>query len=138
MESRYTPGSSAAPLQEIKAQVVKLSISERLELMSAIVQSLQVDQAENWQYLESRSHAWRQQLYLKGRKLLAAIVWQDMMANQLSSEQAAENWSLPLAAIDEVIRYCDSHQELLKLEAAEERNRLAAGGVSLELTTTAG
>lgn len=137
MESRYSPRIDAAPLQEIKAQVVRLPISERLELMSAIVQSLQTDQASTWQYLEARPHAWRRQLSLKGRKLLAAIVWQDMIANQLSSEQAAENWGLPIAAIDEVIHYCESHQELLKLEAEEERDRLIVKGVSLEPTTAA-
>lgn len=137
MESRYHPRIDAALLQEIKAQVVRLPISERLELMSAIVQSLQADQASTWQYLEARPHAWRRQLYLKGRKLLALTVWQDMIVNQLSSDQAAENWDLPLTAINEVIRYCESHQELLKLEAAEERNRLVARGVSLEPTTTA-
>lgn len=137
MEFHYIPGSIAAPLQEIKAQVVRLSVPERLELMGTIVQSLQADQASTWQYLEARPHTWRQQLYLKGRKLLASIVWQDMIANQLSSEQAAENWGLPVAEIDEVIHYCESHQELLKLEAEEERNRLVAKGVSLEPTTAA-
>ena len=137
MESRYTPGSIATPLQEIKAQVVRLSVPDRLELIGTIVQSLQADQASTWQYLEARPHAWRRQLYLKGRKLLASTVWQDMIVNQLSSDQAAENWDLPLAAIDEVICYCESHQELLKLEADEERSRLVAQGVSLEPTTAA-
>ena len=50
MESRYNPRIDAAPLQEIKAQVVRLPISERLELMSAIVQSLQADQATTRQF----------------------------------------------------------------------------------------
>jgi hypothetical protein len=137
VEFLHTPGSIAAPLQEIKAQVVRLSVPERLELMGTIVQSLQADQASTWIYLESRPHGWRRQLYLKGRKLLASTVWKDMIANQLSLDQAAENWDLSLAAINEVIRYCESHQELLKLEAEEERSRLAARGVSLEPTTAA-
>jgi uncharacterized protein (DUF433 family) len=55
-----------------------------------------------------------------------------MMANQMSPEQAAENWDLPLSAIHEAIRYCESHQELLKLEADEERYRLEVKGVDLE------
>jgi len=54
MKSRYNSGIDAAPLQDIKAQVVRLPMSERLELMSAIVQSLQADQASTWQYLEAR------------------------------------------------------------------------------------
>ena len=55
-----------------------------------------------------------------------------MISNQMSPEEAAENWDLPLAAIHEVIRYCESHQELIKLEAEEEGDRLITKGVSLE------
>ncbi|WP_193198166.1 hypothetical protein [Nostoc sp. MG11] len=43
------------------------------------------------------------------------------MINQMSIEEAADNWNLLLAAIEEAIYYCESHQELLKLEADEER-----------------
>ncbi|MBD2440313.1 hypothetical protein [Nostoc sp. FACHB-110] len=125
-------------LQELKEQVRKLSVSDRLALVNAIIQSLQdIPQTENWQYLVARSHPWRKQLYIKGRKLLASTIWQDMMANQMSSEEAAENWDLPLCAIEEVINYCESHQELLKLEADEERYRLQVKGVSIESTNAA-
>ena len=58
-----------------------------------------------------------------------------MMVNEMTPEQAAENWDLPLPTIYEVIRYCESHRELLKLEADEERYRLEEKGVSLESTT---
>jgi uncharacterized protein (DUF433 family) len=125
-------------LQELKEQAYKLSVSDRLALVSAIIQSLQSNsQTEDWQYLVARPHTWRKQLYVKGRKLLASIVWQDMVANQMSPDQVAENWNLPLSAIDEVIRYCETHQELLKLEADEERYRLEEKGVSVEPKTAA-
>jgi hypothetical protein len=55
-----------------------------------------------------------------------------MIANKMSAEQAAENWDLPLPAIYEVVRYCESYQELLKLEADEE-HRLVTKGVPLSL-----
>lgn len=93
--------------------------------------------AEQWQYLLARPHPWRKQLYIRGRKLLASTVWQDLVTNQMSLEEAAENWDLTLSAIDEVIRYCESHQELLKSEADEERYRLEAKGVTFESTTAA-
>jgi uncharacterized protein (DUF433 family) len=130
-------------LQELKEKAYQLSVSDRLALISAVIQSLQNPpqieaQLEDWQYLVSRPHAWRKQLYVKGHKLLASTVWQDMVANQLSPEQAAENWDLPLAAIDEAIQYCASHPELLKLEADEERYRLEVKGVPLEFTHVAG
>jgi predicted ATPase len=52
----------------------------------------------------------------------------------MSPEEAADDWDLPLEAIDEAIRYCETHQELLKQEAEEERYRLEQKGVSLEPT----
>ncbi|MBE9096897.1 hypothetical protein [Tychonema sp. LEGE 07203] len=125
-------------LQELKEKACQLSVTDRLDLLSAIVQSLQTTpEIENWQYLIARPHAWRKQLYIKGRKLLASTIWRDMTANQMSPEQAAENWDLPLSAIYEVIDYCENNQELLKLEAEEERYRLEVKGVQLEPTNAA-
>ncbi len=125
-------------LQQLKEKACQLSVSDRLALLGAIVQSLQTTpEIENWQYLVARPHAWRKQLYIKGRKLLASTIWRDMTANGMSPEQAAENWDLPLSAIYEAIDYCESHQELLKLEADEERYRLEAKGVQLESTNAA-
>ncbi len=113
-------------LQDLKEQASQLSVSDRLALITAVIQSLQNPALfADWQYLVARPHAWRRQLYIKGRKLTAAMVWQDMLTNQLSPEQAAENWDLPVLAIAEVIQYCESHAELLQLEADEERDRLA-------------
>ena len=122
-------------LQQLKEKACQLSVSDRLALLGAIFQSLQTTPGiENWQDLVARPHAWRKQLYIKGRKLLASTIWRDMTANQMSSEQAAENWDLPLSAIYEAIDYCESHQELLKLEADEERYRLEVKGVQVEPT----
>lgn len=92
---------------------------------------------ENWQYLEKRPHPWRQQLHLKGKRLTAFGLWMDMQANDMTAAEAAENWNLPLAAIREAIDYCQTHQDLLQQEAAEERRRLEAKGISLEPKVTA-
>ncbi len=126
------------PLQDLKEQAIQLPPQERLELISAIVQSLQgVSPPADWQFLVTRSHSWHQQLYIKGRKLLASTLWQDMAANQMTPEQAADNWDLPLAAIHEAIHYCETHQDLIQLEADEERYRLQEQGVSLEPSSAA-
>jgi uncharacterized protein (DUF433 family) len=125
-------------LQELKEKASQLSVSDRLALLGAIVQSLQsTPEIENWQYLIARPHSWRKQLYIKGRKLLASTIWRDMTANQMSPEQAAENWDLPLSAIYEAIDYCQKYQEILKLEADEERYRLEVKGVQVEPTNAA-
>lgn len=101
-----------------------------------LIPELEPIETNEWQYLVARPHLWRRQLYIKGRKLLASTVWGDMIANQMSPEEAAENWNLPLAAIHEAVCYCESHQELLKLEAQEERYRLEEQGVDLEPKAT--
>ncbi|MFN7216357.1 MULTISPECIES: hypothetical protein, partial [Microcystis] len=89
-----------------------------------------------WQYLEKRPDSWRQQLYLKGRKLRAYTVWSDMLVNGDTILEAADNWDLPLGAIEEVIRYCQTHQSLLQQEAEEEGHYLEERGVVLEPTVT--
>lgn len=89
-----------------------------------------------WQYLEPRSHPWRKQLYIKGRRVKASVIYSDMIVNHETPSEAADNWDLPLAAIQEVIEYCSTHQELLKHEAVEGRRRLEEKGVGLEPPVT--
>ena len=112
--------------------------NEDAERAAAILQLAQNPvEVDGWQYLAKRNHPWRKQLYVKGQKLLASTVWQDMITNRMSVEEAADNWDLSLDAIDEIIRYCESHLNLLKLEADEENYRLVAKGVSFELKVAA-
>ena len=91
-----------------------------------------------WQYLESRPHPWRKQLYIKGKKIKASVIYSDIIVNNEILAEAAENWDLSLAAIEEVIEllpsfndYCQSHQKLLEQEAAQER-RIVLEGVTIE------
>ena len=34
-----------------------------------------------WQYLEPRPHPWRKQLYVKGKRIKASVIYSDMMVN---------------------------------------------------------
>ena len=47
-----------------------------------------------------------------------------MIVNEMTPQETAEDWELPLAAIEEVIEYCLTHEELLKQEAEEGLRRL--------------
>lgn len=104
--------------------------NEDAERAAAILQLAQNQvEVDDWQYLAKRNHPWRKQLYVKGQnvkgqKLLASTIWQDMIANKMSVEEAADNWDLPLDAIDEVVRYCESYRDLL-LEAEKEAYKLS-------------
>ncbi|PIG94341.1 hypothetical protein [Gloeocapsopsis sp. IPPAS B-1203] len=124
-------------LQELKEKAYQLSVSDHLALISAVIQSLRNAFQIEWQYLVSCPHPWRKQLYIKGHKLLASTFWRNMVTNQLSPEQAVEKWDLPLAAICDILQYYESHQELLKLEADEERYRLEVKGVLFKPTNIA-
>lgn len=84
-----------------------------------------------WQYLEPRPHPWRKQLYIKGKRIKASVIYSDMIVNNETPAETSENWDLPLAVLEEVIEYCQSHQELLEQEAAEER-RIVLEGVTIE------
>jgi hypothetical protein len=85
-----------------------------------------------WQYLEQRPHPWRQQLYLKGRKLKAFTLWMNMIVNEMTPTEVADNWELPIEAVHEAIGYCQTHQELLTKEAEQERRYLEEKGIPLE------
>jgi len=102
------------------------------DLIQLLIPELQPARAEGWNYLVARPHSWRRQLYIKGRKLRAFTVCQDMRTNKLTPQEAADNWELPLEAVEEIVRYCESNQELLSMEADEERRRLLEEGIPLE------
>ncbi len=85
-----------------------------------------------WQYLEKRSHPWRKQLYFKGKRLRPFTVWITMQVEQMTPSEAAEDWNLPLAAVQEAIEYCEANRELLNYEAELERRYLEEKGISLE------
>jgi uncharacterized protein (DUF433 family) len=87
--------------------------------------------AATWTYLTPRPHAWKRQLFIKGRRMTAANVWYDMLANQRSVEATAENWDLPVQAVEEIIRYCEAHRDLIGMEADEEKRFLLEKGVKL-------
>jgi hypothetical protein len=108
--------------------------TETGKLTQLLLPELERVRADDWKYLVARPHPWRRQLFVKGRRLRAFTVWMDMQTNAMTPAEAAANWDLPREAIEEIVRYCESHQALLEMEAAEERRRLREEGVSLEPT----
>ena len=77
-----------------------------------------------WKYLSPRPTSWKRQLFVKGRRLTAASVWLDMLANHRTIEETAENWNLPIDAIVEILRYCQTHEPIIKMECEEEKRIL--------------
>jgi hypothetical protein len=87
--------------------------------------------SQSWTYLTVRPHSWKRQLFIKGRRTTAANVWFDMLANEMSTVEAADNWNLPIIAIEEIVRYCEANQALIGMEADEERCATLHSGVPL-------
>jgi uncharacterized protein (DUF433 family) len=87
--------------------------------------------AASWTYLTARPHSWKRQLSIKGRRLTAANVWYDLLANERSVEETAENWDLPVEAVEEIVRYCETNRDLIGMEAEEEKRFLLDKGVAL-------
>lgn len=82
-----------------------------------------------WRYLVEREHPWQRQMSVKGRRLLAATVWRDRAVNGQSLAEAAEEWGIPVAAVEEAVQWCEANRPLLEMEAREEARRLSAAGV---------
>jgi len=108
------------------------------DLTEVLIPDLETPHDDEWEYLVSRPHPWRRQLYVKGRNLRAFTVWIEMQTNGLTPEEAAESWDLPLDAVSEIVRYCDTHRDLLRMEADEERRRLIEEGIPLGPTPARG
>lgn len=121
-------------LKEYTQKGFKVALVKPDEQVELVIPGLQPPLQTPWKYLVERPHPWRRQLYVKGRRLLAATVWQDMLVNELSLDATAENFALPVDAVVEIIRYCEANQELLQMEADEERRRLEEKGVTIEPT----
>ena len=101
------------------------------DVTEIILPELESVGTDAWTYLVPRPHAWKRQLFIKGRRLTAANVWLDMQTNRMTPAEAAENWDLPLEAIAEIEAYCARHTALIQMEADEERLSLLAAGVTL-------
>ena len=81
--------------------------------------------APRWKYLAPRPESWKQQLFVKGRRLTAANVWFSMLANKRTPQEEAEAWDLPLEAIEEIICYCEANEDVIGREADQEGRTIA-------------
>ena len=82
----------------------------------------------NYQYLVSRPHPWKKQLFLKGRNMTVGQLISTIEANNLSEEEAAEDLALPVEQIKEARTYYQTHRTLVDMEAQEEAARLSGKG----------
>ena len=109
------------------------TFGERTRVLLPEIEPLRISE---WKYLSPRSKSSKQQLFFKGKRLSAANVWLDMLANNQTIEEAADNWDLPVEAVQEAVRYCEQNSELLTQEAETEKQSLETSGISLVKRTS--
>lgn len=83
-------------------------------------------------YLEIRPDQSKKQLFVKERRLPAFGVYRHMQVNSRTVEEASEDWNLPVEAVEECIRYSETHRELLDAECEEERRWYESKGMAVE------
>jgi hypothetical protein len=116
----------------------RLFIGKSLATATRIaIPGLDAPSAEQWRWLVERPHPWRRQLWVKGRKLLASAVWLDALTNGMGTQEAADNWDLPLEAAEEIFAYCEANKPLIEAEANEERQRLKRAKLDVDARTPA-
>lgn len=69
-----------------------------------------------WKHLVRRSHPWKKQLSVSGRKMTARQVAGHAPVNQLSVEESAANLGLPVEAVLECIDYVAQNDNLIRYE----------------------
>ena len=66
------------------------------------------------------------QLFVKGTRIRAEIICHDVIGpDQMTPEEVARNWNLPLEVVLECIDYCEKNADLLRQEWEEDEADLA-------------
>ncbi len=102
------------------------------EREKVLVPGLERNQESEWKYLAPRPQPSKNQLYVMGRRLTAYNVWMDMLVNKRTREETADDWDLPIEAVDEIIRYCEQNAATLGAQADAEKQWLIDQGVEVE------
>jgi prevent-host-death family protein len=86
----------------------------------------------HYHYLVTRSKEGRKQAYLKGRNMTVGQLIYTMRANDLSDEEAAADFDLPVAQVREAQAYYQVNRELVEADSEEEKRVLLSQGVQIE------
>ena len=97
--------------------------------MSAEIQS-QVEPQVEYRHLEARPGSNYRQLWLKGRRIRAAVVWENVHGpDPYTPEEFAENFQVPVEAVHEALDYVTRNMPLIQQERDREAARLRARGL---------
>ena len=97
--------------------------------MSAEIQS-QVEPQVEYRHLEPRPGSNYRQLWLKGRRIRAAVVWENVHGpDPRTPEEFASDFGVPLDAVLEALDYVERNRSLIEAERDREAARIRALGL---------
>jgi uncharacterized protein (DUF433 family) len=78
--------------------------------------------SNSWVYLDRKPGSVYRQLFLKGRNIAARTLYGHFMSAEepRSPEQIAEDYQIPIEAVQEAIAYCESNPPELREDSAAE------------------
>jgi|SRR6185503_11222713 len=85
-----------------------------------VIAGLETSSSE-WTWLVKREHAWRRQLWIKGRNMTAGSIARSAATNHWTPEQTAAEFDLPVDAVLEAQQYAEGARALIDAEEAESR-----------------
>jgi uncharacterized protein (DUF433 family) len=85
-----------------------------------------------WKYLERRPGSSYQQLCIKGKRIWAWTLYCEFMSEKepRTPQQLAEDWNVPLEAVQEAIAYCQSDPPELREDHRKDDIRREARGMN--------
>jgi uncharacterized protein (DUF433 family) len=85
-----------------------------------------------WKYLEPRPKSSYRQLFVKGTRIRARVLygWYMNEEDPLTPEQLAAEFNLPLEAVQEAIAYCESNPPEIEQDFLREEALLSAKGIN--------
>jgi uncharacterized protein (DUF433 family) len=90
--------------------------------------------AKEWRYLAPNPKSAYKQLFIKGTRIRAEIIYGATVdgdpADHMTPEHVAEDYNLPLEAVREAIEYCESDPPEIREDHAAEQALMEATGMS--------
>jgi uncharacterized protein (DUF433 family) len=84
----------------------------------------------DYQYLEPRSCSNYRQLFVKGRRIRAEVLYRETIGLEpRTPEEVAHDFEVPLEAVREAIQYCVENEGLLRQERDRELEEIRADGL---------
>lgn len=85
-----------------------------------------------WKYLEPRAKSAYRQLFVKGTRIRARVIYGLFMSEEeaMTPEEIAGEYSLPLEAVKEAIAYCESKPPEIAEDFRREESLMQATGMN--------